>query len=131
MHCCPTSELTQTDLSQSNQDDSTLYRSSLWQFIVAMVIGILLAIAGYSGWLPKIADQAYSYWVWGIITVIVFVTMWYSGRHFFTAAWHSFLAHTANMNTLIAIGTGAAFLYSFLVIVFPNFFPDIARDAYF
>jgi Cu+-exporting ATPase len=39
----------------------------------------------------------------------------WAGRHFYTRAWIAFRHHTADMNTLIAVGTGAAFLYSLAV----------------
>jgi P-type Cu+ transporter len=47
------------------------------------------------------------------------VTLWvlvYAGGHFFRGAWKSFRAHNANMDTLIALGTGSAWLYSMLVV---------------
>jgi Cu+-exporting ATPase len=42
----------------------------------------------------------------------------WAGRHFFASAWAAFRHHDANMNTLIAVGTGAAFLYSAFATVF-------------
>jgi Cu+-exporting ATPase len=39
----------------------------------------------------------------------------WAGRHFYTRAWAAFRHHSADMNTLIAVGTGAAFLYSVVV----------------
>jgi Cu+-exporting ATPase len=36
----------------------------------------------------------------------------WAGRHFYTRAWSAFRHHSADMNTLIAVGTGAAFVYS-------------------
>ena len=36
----------------------------------------------------------------------------WAGRHFYTRAWAAFRHHGADMNTLIAVGTGAAFLFS-------------------
>jgi P-type Cu+ transporter len=38
--------------------------------------------------------------------------MAWAGRHFYTRAWAAFRRRSADMNTLVAIGTGAAFLYS-------------------
>jgi Cu+-exporting ATPase len=39
----------------------------------------------------------------------------WAGRHFYTRAWAAFRHHGADMNTLIAVGTGAAFLFSLAV----------------
>jgi len=61
-------------------------------------------------------------------------TLWvlvYAGGHFFRGAWKAFLAHNANMDTLIALGTGAARLYSILIVAFPGMVPSLARHAYF
>jgi P-type Cu+ transporter len=48
--------------------------------------------------------------------------MGWAGRHFYTRAWAAFRHHAADMNTLIAIGTGAAFLFSLAATFFPGFF---------
>jgi Cu+-exporting ATPase len=64
----------------------------------------------------------------GAATLFVLV---YAGGHFFRGAWKSFRAHNANMDTLIALGTGAAWVYSILVVLFPDLVPSLARHAYF
>ena len=45
------------------------------------------------------------------------VVAW-AGRHFYTRAWAAFRHHSADMNTLIAVGTGAAFLFSVATTLF-------------
>ena len=46
--------------------------------------------------------------------------MGWAGRHFYSRAWAAFRHRTADMNTLIAVGTGAAFGYSLFVTVAGN-----------
>jgi len=46
-------------------------------------------------------------------------------------AWKVLRAHAATMDTLIALGTGTAWLYSMLVVAFPALVPSLARHAYF
>jgi P-type Cu+ transporter len=46
----------------------------------------------------------------------------WAGRHFYTRAWAAFRHHGADMNTLIAVGTGAAFLFSAAVTLFDRWF---------
>ncbi|RZK54508.1 MAG: copper-translocating P-type ATPase, partial [Hymenobacter sp.] len=46
----------------------------------------------------------------------------YSGREFYVAAWNGLRHRTASMDTLIAVGTGAAFLFSLVATVAPQFF---------
>ena len=55
----------------------------------------------------------------------------YAGGHFFVGAWRQLRHHSANMDTLIALGTGSAWLYSMLVALFPDSIPSLARHAYF
>jgi len=46
----------------------------------------------------------------------------WAGRHFYTRAWAAFRHHGADMNTLIAVGTGAAFVYSAVVTLWDDWF---------
>ncbi len=48
-------------------------------------------------------------WIQLLLTIPV---VFYSGAPFYRGAWNAMLHRSANMNTLIALGTGAAFLYS-------------------
>jgi len=57
--------------------------------------------------------------------------MIYSGKHFYVGAWHSLKNRSANMDTLIALGTGTAWVYSMAVVTAPSIFPDTARHVYF
>ncbi len=60
------------------------------------------------------------------------VLLW-SGRHFYTRAWAAFRHHSADMNTLIAVGTGAATLYSLVATFAPGWMLShgIAPDVYY
>jgi Cu+-exporting ATPase len=64
----------------------------------------------------------------GLVTLFVLV---YAGGHFFRGAWKSFRNHNANMDTLIALGTGAAWVYSMAVVAAPQLVPVLAQHAYF
>ena len=69
-----------------------------------------------------------------LLGITIPVLLW-SGRQFFVGAWSGFRHRTADMNTLIAVGTGAAFLYSFVATVAPGIFlraglhPDLYYEA--
>jgi Cu+-exporting ATPase len=67
-----------------------------------------------------------------MLVATVFVMAW-AGRHFYHHAWTAFRHHSADMNTLIAVGTGSAFLYSVAATIAPNLFVEngIAPDLYF
>ena len=55
------------------------------------------------------------------------VVLW-AGWPFFQRGWDSVVHRSPNMFTLIAIGTGAAYLYSVAAVVAPGFFPATFRD---
>ena len=104
------------------------YRRLVRQAVVACVAGALLLGGGLLGALPTLAQGRPLWIVTGLITAGV---MMYSGGHFFTGAWRSFWRHNANMDTLIALGTGTAWLYSMVVTSFPDSVPVLAQHAYF
>jgi Cu+-exporting ATPase len=53
-----------------------------------------------------------------LTTPVVFI----SGKRFYAIFWKNLLHFTADMNSLIAIGTGTAFIYSLFVTLFPQLF---------
>jgi Cu+-exporting ATPase len=55
------------------------------------------------------------------------VVLW-GGWPFFQRGWASIVNRSANMFTLIAMGTGVAYGYSLIATVFPQLFPDSFRD---
>lgn len=71
---------------------------------------------------------------WVLLVMTVGVMAW-AGRHFYTRAWAAFRHRAADMNTLVAVGTGSAFLFSLFATVFPGFFlsrgvkPDVYYEA--
>ncbi len=60
-------------------------------------------------------------WPWAQLIVTTGVMVW-AGRQFYARAWTAFRHRSADMNTLIAVGTGAAYLYSFAATVAPRAF---------
>lgn len=84
-----------------------------------MVLGILPGMEGSGRW----------FWLFaGLVTLAV---LFYSGGHFYKGAWQQLKRRSSNMDTLIALGTGTAWLYSMLVVLFPDAVPSLARHAYF
>ncbi len=58
------------------------------------------------------------YLLWALATPVQF----WSGSNFYKGAWAAIKHRTADMNTLIAVGTSAAYFYSVCVVLFPHFF---------
>ncbi len=72
-----------------------------------------------------IAPQV-SNWIQLILATPVVV---WAGRPFFVRGWRSIVQRSLNMFTLIAIGTGAALVYSLLATIVPGIFPETFRQA--
>ena len=68
-----------------------------------------------------------------ILLVVTLSVMTWAGRHFYVRAWTALTHRSADMNTLIALGTGAAFVYSVIVTVAPDAFTSrgLAPDVYY
>ncbi len=106
------------------------YQQLVKKASVAAAVGVPLMIAGHLGWLPELGSATAS-WFWPEIALITFGVMVYSGGHFFVGALHALRKGQANMDTLIALGTGAAWVYSTIVIDFSETLPSLAKHAYF
>jgi Cu+-exporting ATPase len=83
---------------------------------------------------PAVDRMPPAAWRYVLLALTAPVVGW-AGRHFYTRAWAAFRHHSADMNTLIAVGTGAAFLYSLAVTLAGDWFaargvePQVYYDA--
>ncbi len=109
--------------AQQQQDAARLdeYREYRTKGAVSLAVGIALML------LPMTRALA---WVQFAATSVV---MAWAGRHFYSRAWIAFRHHSADMNTLIAVGTGAAYLFSAVATIAPEFFAarGLMPDLYF
>ena len=69
---------------------------------------------------------------WSLLALTLTVMAW-AGRHFYVRAWKAWQHRAADMNTLIAVGTGAALVYSVVATVVPGVFiaRGLAPDVYY
>ncbi len=115
------------DADQANQD---YYRQLMRNTAIALMVGVPLMIFGFfeSG-----IDTSWTglRWFWLSMAVATLAVLVLAGRHFYIGAWQAFKAHSATMDTLIALGTGMAWLYSTVIVLFPELVPEIARHVYF
>jgi Cu+-exporting ATPase len=100
-----------------------------WQAIVALLVGIPVMVWGMLGDNMMVTDENRTLWL--AIGVVTLGVMIFAGGHFYTSAWKSLKNRTATMDTLVALGTGAAWLYSMSVNVWPQWFPMEARHLYY
>ena len=97
--------------------DTAESRRLLTQSLVSLAIG--LALMAVMPFMSDIADHAPGPWTYASFVATTFVMVW-AGRRFYTRAWKAFRHRTADMNTLIAIGTGAAYVYSVVATFAPG-----------
>lgn len=95
---------------------------------VLLVVGSLPAMTGLN--LPWIPSLLHNSWVQLVLTAPV---QFWCGQSFYRGAWKALLRRAADMNTLIALGTSAAYFYSVFATVDPGFFQSqgLAPDVYY
>ncbi|WP_328187938.1 heavy metal translocating P-type ATPase [Marinobacter sp. OP 3.4] len=114
---------------EKQAQDRRDYRDMLVKMAVSLGLGIGLMAYGMGFGSMMVGDTNQLTWInLGILTLAVMVV---TGRHFFIGAAKAFRHHNANMDTLIALGTGTAWVYSMVVSIFPGVFPEMARHVYF
>lgn len=118
------------DPSEQEELELQRYKKLIRKAAVAGVVGIPLMIMGHFGGVPDIGSETGS-WFWPEIALLTLWILYYSGGHFFVGAVKSLKAGQANMDTLIALGTGSAWLYSCVVIDYADYLPSLSTHAYF
>lgn len=123
--------LTAEQMRQATQ--AVEYRTLMRKFWFATGIGIVVLALMLVDIIPALREAARGWHqTIGIMTAIfTFPVLAWSGSQFFVGAWNNFRNHNANMDTLVALGTGAAWLYSTLVAVAPDLFPVGTAGMYF
>jgi len=118
------------DPAEQEAQEHERYLQLLKKSAVAGAFGLPLMFAGQLGWLPHIGSQTGT-WFWPEIALLTLGIMVYSGGHIYSGAAKALLLGQANMDTLIALGTGAAWFYSCAIIDYSETLPTLARHAYF
>jgi Cu+-exporting ATPase len=87
--------------------------------IVSALITVPIVLGSFREFIPFVPDWLGNPWIlWFLATPVQF----WGGRQFYTGAVAAARHRTTDMNTLIAVGSSAAYLYSVAVILFPGFF---------
>lgn len=110
--------------------DKAHYKKLMINMTIALSVGVGLMLYGLLGGSMSI-ESTNEQTGWLVIGALTLWLLYYTGGHFFSGAWRSFKNHSANMDTLIALGTGAAWSYSMYVVLLPFTLPAEARYVYF
>jgi len=105
------------------------YRSLMRKWWFGAAVGVFTMIMSYPwlfpllrNWFPRGSPQLW--YIWAGMGVASLAVLAYSGNQFFIGAWQALKHRSANMHTLIALGTGVAWLYSTVVLLFPHLLPS-------
>jgi len=99
------------------------------RFRIGLVLSlpvVALEMGGHLTNLHMLLGKNLSNWIQFVLATPV--VLW-AGWPFFVRGWQSLLTRNLNMFTLIAMGTGVAWLYSAVAVLMPNLFPAAFRDA--
>ena len=123
---CPICGMDLVPLAPSVNAEQKVYKELVKKMIIATVFSLPVFIISMSDMLQnnpltKVMEHQGWNWVQFILTIpVVFYACWM----FFVRAWKSIVTWNLNMFTLVGIGTGVAFLFSVVGLLFPNLFPD-------
>jgi len=117
-------------ITEKEQGDWAYYIQLIRNTSIALALGIPLMVYGLFIGEMTVATNIERV-TWLVVGIATLAVMYVSGKHFYIGAWNSFKNHTANMDTLIALGTGTAWFYSMIVILAPDIVPLMARHIYF
>src|SRR5450756_1471229 len=113
------------DATASAVDAGEAARAAAYRALkIKVVAGFALSIVIFAGtmqpdWFPFLPAWLHNgYVLWALASPVQF----WVGRQFYTTAWSALRHGTTTMNTLIAMGSSAAYFYSVLGVLFPGFF---------
>ncbi len=108
--------------------DAVRYRRQMGQALLALLYGGgLMGLMAFDR-LPML-PEGQIFWIGiGLVTLLLMVV---SGGHFYRTAWSQLRHRSANMDSLIALGTGSAWLYSMGMALWPEAVPALSRHTYF
>ncbi|MEH2919801.1 copper-exporting P-type ATPase CopA [Samsonia erythrinae] len=119
----------ETRRARQQQVSQQAVRRFQWQAALGLLLGVPLMLWGVMGGSMSLTPESRTPWL--VIGMLTLAVMIFAGSHFYRNAWRSLKNGTATMDTLVALGTGAAWLYSITVNLWPDLFPPTARHLYY
>jgi len=119
--------------AEADRQKAAAYQALKKRFGVAAGLAAVIMLLSMSMLWPALMMRLNVYWLNYSLLALTLPVLLFSGREFYTSAWKGLRHRSANMDTLIALGTGAAFLYSLAATVAPGYFArhGVAPEVYY
>ncbi len=122
----------QAEIDQQKAAAYAQLKRRFW--VAAGLAAVIMPLSMLMLW-PALMQRVNSQWLNYLLLLLTLPVLVFSGREFYVSAWNGLRHRSANMDTLIAVGTGAAFTYSLAATLLPGFFarhglrPDVYYDT--
>ncbi|MBC7416769.1 MAG: heavy metal translocating P-type ATPase, partial [Pedobacter sp.] len=123
---CPICGMDLVPMEPDLEEEDKTYTNLLRKLKISIAFTLPIFLIAMSDMIPnnpiyKLMDLKYWDWVQFALSIpVVFYAAWM----FFERAWRSVITWNLNMFTLIGIGSGVAWIFSIVALLFPNVFPD-------
>ncbi len=123
---CPLCGMNLIPLKSGAEEEDKTYKNLLRKFIIACIFAgpiFLIAMTEMVPGNPLFNLMGLRHWNWVQLALSIPV-VFYATWMFFGRAWRSVVTWNLNMFTLIGIGSGVAWTFSVVALLFPDVFPD-------
>jgi Cu+-exporting ATPase len=121
--------------AEIDRQKAAAYQGLKRRFGVATGLAAIIMLLSMSMLWPALMLPLSPQWLNYLLLALTLPVLLYSGREFYSSAWNGLRHRSANMDTLVAVGTGAAFLYSLAATLAPSYFarygvqPEVYYDT--
>jgi len=124
-------ELETVDAEEVEREQrQTAFHQLKKKFLFSLSFTVPILLFSFAEHLPLLSNVPQKL-RWVLLFLLTTPVMFYAGAQFFSGAYKSLKHRAADMNTLIAVGTGSAYLYSTTATYFPFLFPSALQHVYF
>jgi Cu+-exporting ATPase len=123
---CPVCGMDLVEQPSGEEEDDKTYKNLLGKFKIAIFFTFPVFLIAMSEMIhnnPLMDVMQWKYWTW-VQMLLSLPVVFYAAWMFFERAWRSVVTWNLNMFTLIGIGSGVAWIFSIIAILFPGIFPD-------
>ncbi len=106
-------------LEREERTRKEAYQRLKKKVIVGALLSIPIFLGSFPEWFPWVPSVLQN---WFVLFLLATPVQFWCGWQFYRGTWAGLRHGTADMNTLIAVGTSAAYFYSLAAILFPSFF---------